>query len=43
MSINREMNKEDVAIYNGYYSAIKKEQMWVICRDVIGPRVDHTE
>ena len=26
MSINREMNKEDVAIYNGYYSAIKKNK-----------------
>ena len=26
-----------------YYSAIKKEQNWVICRDVDGPRVCHTE
>ena len=26
-----------------YYSAIKKEQNWVICRDVDGPRDCHTE
>ena len=26
-----------------YYSAIKKEQNWVICRDVDGSRVCHTE
>ena len=26
-----------------YYSAIKKEQNWLICRDVDEPRVCHTE
>ena len=26
-----------------YYSAIKKEQNWVICNEVDGPRVCHTE
>ena len=26
-----------------YYSAIKKERNWVICRDMDGPRVCHTE
>ena len=25
-----------------YYSAIKKEQSWVICRDMDGPKVSHT-
>ena len=43
MSINREMNKEDVDIYNGILPTHKKEQTWVICRDVDGPRVDHTK
>ena len=26
-----------------YYSARKKEQSWVICKDVDGSRVYHTE
>ena len=44
MSINRGMDKEDVThIYNGILLSHKKEQSWVICRDVGGPRVCHTE
>ena len=45
MPIDRQMDKEDVVhIYTmEYYSAIKKEQNWVICRDVDGPRGCHTE
>ena len=27
----------------GYHSAIKKEQNWVICRDMDGPRVCHAQ
>ena len=35
--------KDVVHIYTmEYYSAIKKEQNWVICRDVDGPREYHT-
>ena len=30
-------------IYNGIFLSHKKEQNWVICRDVDGPRVCHTE
>ena len=26
-----------------YYSAIKRNEIWVICREVDGPRVCHTE
>ena len=26
-----------------YYSAMKRNENWVICRDVDGPRVCHTE
>ena len=38
------MVKEDVVyIYNGILLSHKKEQNWVICRDVDGPRDCHTE
>ena len=30
-------------IYNGILLSHKKEQNWVICRDVDGPRDSHTE
>ena len=44
MSINRQMDKEDVVhIYNGKLLNHKKERNWVICTDVDGPRVCHTE
>ena len=37
------MDKEDVVhIYNGILLSHKKEQNWVICRDVDGPREYHT-
>ena len=37
MSINREMDKEDVIyIYNGILLGHEKEQNWVICSDVNG-------
>ena len=38
------VDKEDVAhIYNGVLLSHKKEQNWVICRDVDGPRDCHTD
>ena len=38
------MDKEDVAhIYNGILLIHKKKQSWVICSEVDGPRVCHTE
>ena len=38
------MDKEDVVhIYNRILLSHKKEQNWVICRDVEGPRECHTE
>ena len=38
------MDREDVVhIYNGILLSHKKEQNWVICRDVDGPRDCHTE
>ena len=41
---NRGKDKEDVVcIYNGILLSHKKEWNWVICRDVDGPRDDHTE
>ena len=44
MSNDRWMDKEDVVhIYNGILLSHKKEQNWVICRDVDGPGVCHTE
>ena len=44
MPIGRWMDKEDVVhIYNGILLSHKKEQNWVICRDVDGSRVCHTE
>ena len=44
MSINRWMDKEDVArIYNGILLSFKKKRNWVICSEVDGPRVCHTE
>ena len=38
MSINRGMNKEDVAYTMEYYSAIKKEWNNAICSNTDGPR-----
>ena len=39
MSINREMDKEEVVhIHNGILFSHKKEQNWVICKEVDGPR-----
>ena len=44
MSINRWMDKEDVVhIYNGTFLSHKEEWNRVICRDVDGPRICHTE
>ena len=44
MSTDRWMDKENVVhIYNGILLKHRKEQNWVICRDVDGPRVCHTE
>ena len=38
------MDKEDVVhIYNEILLSHKKEQNWVICRDMDGPRDCHTE
>ena len=42
MFISRGMGKEDVVhAYNGMLLSQKKEQNWVICRDVDGPRDCH--
>ena len=44
MSNDRWTDKEDVVcVYNGILLHHKKEQNWVICRDVDEPRVCHTE
>ena len=44
VSIDRWMDKEDVAhIYNGILLSHKKKQNWVICSEMDGPRVCHTE
>ena len=44
MPIDRQMDKEDmVHIYNGILLSHKKEQNFIICRDVDGPRDCHTE
>ena len=44
ISINRWMNKEVVVhIYNGILLSHKKEPNWVICRDMDGSKVCHTE
>jgi len=44
MSISRGMDKEDaVHLYNGILLSHKKEQNWIICRDVDGPRNCHSE
>ena len=44
MPIDRRMDKEDVLhIYNGILLSHKREQNWVICRDVDGSRDCHTE
>ena len=44
MSINREMNKEDVVhLYNRIWLTHKKEWNSAICRDVDGPGDCHTE
>ena len=42
--MDKELDKEDmVHIYNGILLSHKKEQNWVICRDVDGSRDCHTE
>ena len=42
--MDKGMGKEDVEhIYNGILFRHKKEQNWIIFRDVYGPRVCHTE
>ena len=42
--INRWMAKEDVVnIYNGLLLSHKKEQNWVVCGDMDGPRDCHTK
>ena len=44
MFIDRWMDKGDVAhIYNGILLSHKKKRNWVICSEVDGPRVCHTE
>ena len=44
VSIGRWMDKEDVAkVYNGILLSHKKKLNWVICSEVDGPRVCHTE
>ena len=44
MPIDRWMDKEDVVhIYNGILLSHRKEQNWVICRDVDGSRDCYTE
>ena len=44
MPIDRRMDKEDVVhICNGILLSHKKEQNWVICRDVDESRDCHTE
>ena len=44
MSIDRWMDKDDVAhVYNGVVLSHKKKRHWVICSEVDGPRVCHTE
>ena len=44
VSIDRWMDKEDVAhIYNGILLRHKRKRNWVICSEVDGPRVCHTE
>ena len=44
VSINIWTDKEDVAhIYNGILLSHKKKRNWVICSEVDGPRVCHTE
>ena len=43
-SIDRWLDKEDVVhIYNGIVLSHIKKQNWVICSEVDGPRVCHTE
>ena len=44
MPIDRQMDTEDVVhMYNGILLSHKKEQNWVICRDMDGSRECHTE
>ena len=44
MSIDRWIDKEDVThIYNGILLSHKKKWNWVICNEVDGPRICHTE
>ena len=43
MSISRGMDKDVVHKYKRILLSHKKEQNWIICRDVDKPRVCHTE
>ena len=44
MSINRQIDKEALVIYTKeYYSAIKKEYIWVSCNEMDEPRTYYTE
>ena len=44
MSVNREMNKEDVVhIYNGILLGHNKEWNNAICSNIDGPRGDHVK
>ena len=44
MPIDRQMDKENVVhIYSGILLSNKKEQNWVICGDMDGPRDCHAE
>ena len=44
MSIDQRMDKEDVVcVFDGILLRHKKERNWVLCNDVVGPRVCHTD
>ena len=43
MSIDRGMDEDMAHVYSGILLSHKKEWHWVICRDVDGPRLSHTE
>ena len=37
----KDLSKEDVHVYNGMLLSHKKDQNWVFCRDMDGPRDCH--
>ena len=43
VSISKWMDKDVAHMYNGISLSHKKEQDWVICRDMDGPRDCHTQ